>query len=84
MVLKLAASNPFTPSQLAKKLGIELGEAEALIGTLLAHGYLREVRPESCAPCPFKRACGFSPLRGARVYELTEKGRRIIESEASP
>ncbi|MEM0119474.1 MAG: hypothetical protein QXJ38_03705 [Thermofilaceae archaeon] len=82
-VLKLAAYGPLTLSQLAEKLGVGVGEAEALIGALLAHSYLREVEPMDCAACPLRGVCAVNVTRGVRVFELTEKGRRVIERGAS-
>lgn len=82
--LKLAAAGPFTAPLLAEKLGIGLGEAEALVGALLAHGYVREVKPSDCASCFLRGVCGVRLTRGVRVYELTGKGLQLIGGRASP
>ncbi len=80
--LSAAREGPLTPQALAERLGLSRGEVEALIGALLSHGYVREVGAAQCAACPLK-GC---PLRGAvgsvRVYELTERGRRLIGAQA--
>jgi len=81
--LRAMARGPFTPQTLARALGIGVREAEALIGALLAHGYLREVEPSVCASCPLSSVCRPPQSEDTRVYELTERGLRLI-ARASP
>lgn len=81
-VLKVMVAGPATVRSIAENLQIKIGEAEALIGVLLAHGYLREASPLACASCPMARSCQARWPEGVRVYEITEKGRRLIEAQA--
>jgi len=68
---------PFTSDSLARELGIPAREAEALIGALLAHGYLREVEWSTCASCPLSGSCTARNLKGVKVYELTGKAAKL-------
>lgn len=80
-VLCVAREGPLTPQTLVERLGVSREEAEALIGALLSHGYIREVNAELCPSCPLKSGCPLSGRIGSiKVYELTEKGRSLIES----
>lgn len=81
--LRVALEGPFTASALAERLGIAVGEAEALIGALLAHGYLREVEPRLCDACPLKVSCPALRMGGARFYEITERGRALLRAPRS-
>jgi len=81
--LRTASEGPFTASALAERLGVTPGEAEALIGALLAHGYLREVRPQLCEACPLKASCPALRAGSARFYEITERGRALLRAPRS-
>ena len=74
-ILELASQGPFTPKKLSKALGISLSEAEAVIGALLSHGYIAEVKLYACVDCPLSSACKMG--RG-RIYAITEKGRKLL------
>jgi len=76
--LRAALRGPLTSERLAKELGLTVGEAEALIGALLSHGYLEEVKPRSCASCPLALTCGIRERCSVRIYVLTRKGRRLL------
>ena len=79
-VLKLLDRGPLTSAKLARELGISFTEAEALIGALLAHGYLREIRVQSCSSCPLAKMCDMSHMCNFRVYVITEKGRQAVSA----
>lgn len=76
--LRTALEGPFTTATLADKLGVTISEAEALVGALLAHGYLREVDRELCSACPLRASCRVVGTAGSRLYEVTEKGRALL------
>lgn len=81
--LRAALRGALTPERLAGELGVTIGEAEALIGALLSHGYLEELRPKSCASCPLASTCGVGGRCSLRVYVLTKKGRRLLSHAPS-
>lgn len=81
--LRAAAKALFTAEGLARELGTSLGEAEALIGALIAHGYLREVEIQCCTSCPLSAACPAARAWQARVYVVTEKGLKLLSGGRS-
>ncbi|RLF05010.1 MAG: DNA-binding protein [Thermoprotei archaeon] len=81
--LRAALKGPLTPERLAEELGITVEEAEALIGALLSHGYLEELRPRSCASCPLAPICGVRGKCSVKIYMLTKKGRRLLSDAPS-
>ena len=81
--LRIALEGPFTAATLAGKLGVTPSEAEALVGALLAHGYLREVDREYCSACPLRASCRVVGTAGSRLYEVTEKGRALLRGARS-
>jgi hypothetical protein len=81
--LKVALEGPFTVAALAERLGVTLGEAEALVGALLAHGYLREVEPRLCEACPLRASCPAPRAAGVKLYEVTERGRALLRAPRS-
>jgi len=81
--LRVALEGPFTTATLAGKLGITLSEAEALVGALLAHGYLREVEPALCSACPLRASCRVVGAAGSRLYEVTERGLALLRGAQS-
>ncbi|MCX8180020.1 MAG: DUF4423 domain-containing protein [Thermofilaceae archaeon] len=82
--LKVMGEEPFTPASLARRLKISPGEAESIVGALLAHGFLKLVKSDLCMECPLKASCGANQLTGALVYELTEKGRKLVSGDPDP
>lgn len=81
--LKVALEGPFTVTTLAERLGVAPGEAEALVGALLAHGYLREVEPALCSACPLRGSCRAVDAAGAKLYEVTDKGHALLRGARS-
>lgn len=74
--IEVMSKGPFTTDMLARELSISIEEADALIGALLAHGYLRQVEESTCKKCPLSGRCPASLLRGVKLYELTGKAAR--------
>lgn len=79
-VLSTMAKGPITPSEVARQLGMQPSEAESVIGALLAHGYLREVKEKPCSSCPVAFACKMGG-KGLRTFELTEKGMALLRGK---
>ena len=79
-VLSVAKEGPLTLQTVIDRLGLSKEEAEALLGALLSHGYIREVDVELCSACPLKVSCPLSGrARSVKIYELTPKGRSLID-----
>ncbi len=74
-VLSTVAKGPATLTEVAKQLGVQLSEAESIIGALLAHGYLEEVEIGPCSLCPLASAC---KTGGPRLFRLTERGMALL------
>jgi hypothetical protein len=81
-LLNLIAANKITSSLdgLAEEMGIPRALAEQLLTELVRTGYLRtaldECPPVGCATCPLHSHC--RPPAGVGLWELTDKGRRLL------
>ncbi len=75
----LAAGAAFTVPALAHRLDVHPAVLEAMLETLAASGYIAQ--PASCAGgchgCPSAASCGV--VGGARIWDVTERGRRLLQ-----
>ena len=66
--------------ELARELGVSRTLVEQLVADLLRSGCLRmaldECMVEGCTSCPLHSSCSLPG--GARLWELTDKGRRWL------
>ena len=71
--------------QLAKILGVSEGLVAQMIQDLEHGGYLASLASgctaTSCQSCPFSKSCGSTAI--AKMWVLTEKGRRAAQEETS-
>ena len=81
-LLSLIAANDGTSSldSLAREMGVPPAMAEQLLSNLVHMGYLRtaygECEPVGCGACPL-HSC-YQPPVGVGLWELTNKGRRLL------
>jgi predicted ArsR family transcriptional regulator len=86
-LLALIAANDGTSSldELAREIGVPPAMVEQFLTELARMGYLRtaqgECLPVSCAACPLQGQCG--PPLGVGLWEVTEKGRRLLAGSPS-
>ena len=74
-------------AHLARRFGVASDVVRESVGILRAQGYLKVVEPPRCSNdpgwlcrfCPLKARCDEEPL-GIKLYQLTERGQRIIAS----
>jgi hypothetical protein len=71
--------------ELARELDVSRPLVEQLVADLLRSGCLRmaldECVPEGCMSCPLHTSCSLPG--GARLWELTDKGRRWLAQPQS-
>ena len=86
-LLTIIAANDGTSSLdwLAREMGVPLAMAEQLMAELVRMGYLRlglaACTPVGCAACPARVSC--HPPTGVGLWELTDRGRRLLTESPS-
>jgi hypothetical protein len=87
----LASGKAFTPGGIALQLGLKLPELEEMLKRLCALGYVEEFSSamasscsddnlKACALCAGCAAGGCFPAAKSRLWALTLKGRKSLET----
>jgi hypothetical protein len=86
-ILSMIAKGGKSVRDMAKELAINKDALEFRLDSLVRSGYIRELKfmadcsTGRCRDCPMGKTCSDDTHPIPRVFELTEKGYRVLERE---